>query len=122
VHQYDEEYAEVKSARRPGRGASSREEVLKVKMVSLEKEYKNGFCKCWPLTLNGRLRPGIQDGQVMNGWTNTLLLLADMPDLTSAENLAALDRWEGSWAYLASLAWVKVTAAGEARTANFPPI
>ncbi|EJT75833.1 hypothetical protein GGTG_05762 [Gaeumannomyces tritici R3-111a-1] len=89
VHQYDEEYAEIKSARRPGRGASSREEVLKVNMVTLEKEHKNGFY---------------------------------MPDLTSEENLAALDRWEGSWAYLASLAWVKVTADGETRTASFPPI
>lgn len=43
VHQYDEELAEIKQARRPGRPASAREDLLKVKITSLEKEYKNGF-------------------------------------------------------------------------------
>lgn len=74
VHQYDEEYAKVKSARRPGRGASSREEVLKVNMVSLDKEYKNGFCKSMHALGSKRPHssvPGLQDGHIMNGWTNT---------------------------------------------------
>lgn len=45
VHQYDEEYEELKKARRPGRGASAKEDLLKVKISTLEKEYQNGFCK-----------------------------------------------------------------------------
>ncbi|KAI0123729.1 translation machinery-associated protein 16 [Xylariales sp. AK1849] len=43
VHQYDEELDELKKTRRPGRPASTREDLLKVKITSLEKEYQNGF-------------------------------------------------------------------------------
>ncbi|CAJ2509220.1 Uu.00g142460.m01.CDS01 [Anthostomella pinea] len=43
IHQYDEELDEVKKARRPGRPASAREDLLKMKVASLEKEYQNGF-------------------------------------------------------------------------------
>ncbi|KAK7422673.1 translation machinery-associated protein 16 [Neonectria punicea] len=43
VHQYDEEYDTAKKARRAGRPASAREDLLKVKMTNLETEYKNGF-------------------------------------------------------------------------------
>lgn len=46
VHQYDEEYAEVKKTRRPGRPASAKEDLLKLKISTLEDEYKgNGFCE-----------------------------------------------------------------------------
>ncbi|KAK3321649.1 translation machinery-associated protein 16 [Apodospora peruviana] len=43
VHQYDEEYAEVRSTRRQGRPASTREDLLKMKVEALEKEYRDGF-------------------------------------------------------------------------------
>ncbi|KAL2137141.1 hypothetical protein VTI74DRAFT_8773 [Chaetomium olivicolor] len=43
VHQHDEEYEEVKKARRPGRPASTREDLLKMKITALEKEYRDGF-------------------------------------------------------------------------------
>ncbi|KAK7970117.1 hypothetical protein PG996_001448 [Apiospora saccharicola] len=43
VHQYDEELSDLKKARRPGRPASTREDLLKVKISSLQKEYENGF-------------------------------------------------------------------------------
>ncbi|CAN8104945.1 unnamed protein product [Discula destructiva] len=43
VHLDDEEYDAIKKARRPGRGPSSREDVLKMKIQSLEKEQQNGF-------------------------------------------------------------------------------
>jgi len=46
---------------------------------------------------------------------------ADVPDLTDEVNIAELDRWEGSWAYLANLKWVKITKAGNVRTSSFPP-
>ncbi|PNP83000.1 hypothetical protein FNYG_03322 [Fusarium nygamai] len=43
VHQYDEEYNEAKKARRPGRPASVKEDLLKAKINILEEEYKSGF-------------------------------------------------------------------------------
>ncbi|KAM7207982.1 Translation machinery-associated protein 16 [Naviculisporaceae sp. PSN 640] len=43
VHQYDEEYAEAKSTRRPGRPASMKEDLLKMKVEALEKEHRDGF-------------------------------------------------------------------------------
>ena len=45
VHQYDEEYSEEKSKRRAGRSASTKEDVLKLKIANAMKEYENGFCK-----------------------------------------------------------------------------
>lgn len=45
VHQHDEEYDEVKKARRPGRPASAQEDLLKMKVEALEKEYRDGFCR-----------------------------------------------------------------------------
>jgi hypothetical protein len=45
IHQYDEEYDALKKARRPGRGASAREDLLKMKISALQAEYDGGFCK-----------------------------------------------------------------------------
>lgn len=44
-----------------------------------------------------------------------------IPDLTTEDNIARLDRWEGSWAYLCTLAWVTVTKAGLIKPTAFPP-
>ena len=43
IHQYDEEYDGLKKARRPGRPATAREDLLKLKIAALEKEYQTGF-------------------------------------------------------------------------------
>ncbi|CAM1504246.1 Fc.00g018370.m01.CDS01 [Cosmosporella sp. VM-42] len=43
VHQYDEEYDAVKKTRRPGRPASTQEDILKMRISALEEEYKKGF-------------------------------------------------------------------------------
>jgi len=43
VRQYDEEYNDLRSQRRPGRPASSREDLLKAKIEALEKEHRDGF-------------------------------------------------------------------------------
>lgn len=45
VHQYDEELNDVKKARRPGRPASAKEDLLKVKISTLEREHEIGFCE-----------------------------------------------------------------------------
>ena len=45
VHQHNEEYDEVKKARRPGRPATAREDLLRMKIETLEKEHRDGFCK-----------------------------------------------------------------------------
>ncbi|KAK2056856.1 hypothetical protein LY76DRAFT_606675 [Colletotrichum caudatum] len=88
VHQYDEEYAEVKKARRPGRPASPKEDLLKQKIANLEEEYRIGFY---------------------------------LPDLLDASNTLLLDRWEGSWSYLTSVAWVKIISDGNIKKSSFPP-
>ena len=44
VHQHDKEMGRLKSERRPGRPASTREDLLRMKIATDEKEYKNGFC------------------------------------------------------------------------------
>lgn len=46
VHQYDEELNEIKKKRRPGRPASTHEDLLMVKIEKLQKEYQSGFRKC----------------------------------------------------------------------------
>ncbi|ROW00284.1 hypothetical protein VSDG_03492 [Cytospora chrysosperma] len=43
VHQYDEEMEILKKARRPGRPASVKEDMLKMKIAGLVKEQLNGF-------------------------------------------------------------------------------
>lgn len=44
VHQHDEEYNEIRKTRRAGRPASAREDLLKMAIVELQKEYQeHGF-------------------------------------------------------------------------------
>ncbi|KAI1744952.1 translation machinery-associated protein 16 [Xylaria scruposa] len=43
VHQYDEELDAIKKARRPGQPAKAKEDLLKIKIAQLQKEYQNGF-------------------------------------------------------------------------------
>ena len=109
VHQYDEEYEDVKKNRRPGRPANSREDLLKMKITALEKEQTDGFCEYLPL-----FSPQLICDVRTKFWV-------DMPDLTTEKNVQMLDRWEGSWAYLSNLEWVKITASGTVRSCNFPP-
>ncbi|KKP00574.1 hypothetical protein THAR02_07330 [Trichoderma harzianum] len=87
VHQYDEEYDAVKKTRRAGRPASTKEDLLKMKISALEEEYTKGFL---------------------------------IPDITTAENVKLLDAWEGSWAYLTTIPWIKVTTTGNIRKAELP--
>jgi translation machinery-associated protein 16 len=44
-----------------------------------------------------------------------------MPDLTIEKNVQLLERWEGEWAYLTNLTWVKVMGSGTVKPASFPP-
>ena len=65
MHQHDEEFNELKKDRRPGRPASTREDLLRIKIAADEKEYENGFCQSseylpWPsdkLILSRLARP-----------------------------------------------------------------
>ncbi|KAI1645127.1 translation machinery-associated protein 16 [Daldinia loculata] len=88
VHQHDEELSEVKKTRRPGRPASAKEDLLKVKIDKLQKEYQNGFL---------------------------------IPELDTEENATVLSRWEGSWSYLTTLKWVRISSAGSVQPSSFPP-
>ncbi|KAI9052415.1 hypothetical protein LZ554_003761 [Drepanopeziza brunnea f. sp. 'monogermtubi'] len=88
VHSYDEEFNQLKKERRPGRPASTREDLLRIKIAADEKEYEGGFY---------------------------------MPDLTDENNVTFLDRWEGSWSYLSTLKWVRVSSSGLVQATKFPP-
>ncbi|KAJ3481658.1 hypothetical protein NLG97_g7767 [Lecanicillium saksenae] len=87
VHQHDEELDEVKKARRPGRPASTREDLLKRKIDTLEEEWEKGFL---------------------------------IPNIFDEENGQKLLGYEGSWAYLATIAWSKVSKAGKVSKGDFP--
>lgn len=104
VHQHDEEMNKLKKERRPGRPASTREDILKVKIAADEKEYRDGFC--WYLLPN-LLALSLQ--------------LIDLPDLMDADNVVYLDRWDGVWSYLSTLKWVRIQSDGTIHPTKFPP-
>jgi translation machinery-associated protein 16 len=76
-----------------------------MKIALDEKEWEDGFCLSDQL-----LKEAIADH-----------IFAVLPDLTDADNVVFLDRWEGTWSYLPTLKWVRVTKAGEVQTTSFPP-
>ncbi|RQM08337.1 hypothetical protein DH86_00003834, partial [Scytalidium sp. 3C] len=88
VHQHDEEFDTLKKARRAGRPASTKEDLLRMKIATLEKEYEGGFY---------------------------------LPELTDEDNVILLDRWEGTWAYLSSVKWVRISKQGNVHPSSFPP-
>lgn len=45
----------------------------------------------------------------------------DLPDLADTDNVIYLDRWDGTWAYLCTLKWVRITKAGDVQKSSFPP-
>ncbi|KAI1398405.1 translation machinery-associated protein 16 [Hypoxylon fuscum] len=88
VHQHDEELSEMKKTRRAGRPASAKEDLLKLRIDRLQKEYQNGFL---------------------------------LPVLDNEENATLLHRWEGSWSYLTTLKWARISSAGSVQNSSFPP-
>lgn len=38
----------------------------------------------------------------------------------SEEGVKKLDNWEGNWAYLTTLTWIKVSIAGKVNPGDFP--
>lgn len=76
-----------------------------MKTEALLKEYQNGFCTLHITLVNDSLLTAIQV----------------LPDLSEADNIELLDRWEGSWAFLASLSWVRISKNGNVKPSTFPP-
>lgn len=97
----------MKKTRRAGRPASTKEDLLKMKISALEEEYTKGFCKCLLIMILAR-RFDLADN------------VSVIPDITTAENVKLLDAWEGSWAYLTTIPWIKVTTTGNIRKAELP--
>jgi hypothetical protein len=52
VHQHDEEMSVLKKERRPGRPASTREDILRIKIAADEREHRDGFCGCLLLSFS----------------------------------------------------------------------
>lgn len=96
----------MKKARRPGRPASVKEDMLKMKIAGLVKEQLNGFCKC-DISLERQVLP-------TNGTT-------DVPDISKQANIDLLDRWEGAWSFLGSMSYVRVSKDGTIKPSSFPP-
>ncbi|OTB01963.1 hypothetical protein M426DRAFT_208251 [Hypoxylon sp. CI-4A] len=88
VHQDDEKLNEMKKARRSGQPASTKQDLLKIRIDKLVKEYQNGFL---------------------------------IPVLDTEENASPLSRWEGSWSYLTTLKWVRISSDGKVQPSSFPP-
>ncbi|CAI6093405.1 hypothetical protein V2G26_017607 [Clonostachys chloroleuca] len=93
IHQYVEEYDALKKARRPGRPASTREDLLKSKVAALQAEYDQGF--------------SIPD--VINA--EGAAILSSCED-SSSEAIP--------WSKVTTVPWIKVTRAGQTRQADFP--
>ncbi|KAK3179995.1 translation machinery-associated protein 16 [Lecanicillium sp. MT-2017a] len=43
-----------------------------------------------------------------------------VPDVMSTENGTKVVKWEGSWSYISTIPWIKVSSAGKAAPADFP--
>lgn len=43
-----------------------------------------------------------------------------IPDVMSTENGTKVVKWEGSWSYISTIPWIKVSSAGKAAPADFP--
>lgn len=100
----------MKKARRPGRPPATKEDLLKRRIEALTSEHETGFRSLTPqLPL---------DSPASIPHSNIPIVI---PDLTKEDNVARLDRWEGSWAYLCTLAWVRVNKAGQIKPSAFPP-
>lgn len=97
----------MKKARRKGRPASAKEDLLKVKIDGLEKEWQNGFCK--------------YQAQYFASSPAYWMVPAVLPVLDTEENAGLLDRWEGSWSYLTTLKWVRISSKGSVQPSTFPP-
>ncbi|KAI9745960.1 MAG: hypothetical protein M1818_000641 [Claussenomyces sp. TS43310] len=106
VNQNDEEYDNLKKQRRPGRPPTTREDLLKMKIAADKKEFEHGFC---------------QDPFLQHLPSQPLTSATVLPDLSDADNTKLLDRWDGTWSYLPTLKWVRISKAGLVQSANFPP-
>lgn len=103
IHQYDEEYNEIKSTRRKGQPAKPREDLLKLKASNLAAEYETGFCELFAFARH-----------------EDMLTSAAIPDVLSEENAKKLNEWDGNWGYLTTIPWIKVQKTGRSRSADFP--
>lgn len=88
IHRDDEELADLKRQRRPGRPSSTKEDLLRRRLADEEQEYSTGFY---------------------------------MPDLEDAENIDRLKSWNGDWAALGSIKFVRIRQDGDRRESVFPP-
>jgi translation machinery-associated protein 16 len=71
IHQYSEEHDALKKARRPGRPASTREDLLKNKIAALETEHEQGF-----------YLPDIMSAagvEILNSWEGSWTKLTTIP-------------------------------------------
>jgi translation machinery-associated protein 16 len=106
VHKDEEALKAAKSARRPGRPPSVAQERLERQFAALEKEYREGF-------------------RESSDSTHKPIQVADqyivLPDLSTSESVALLQKWEGPWSYLSNLTWKRISSSGPVKPANFPP-
>ena len=83
---------------------------MRRRLADEEQEYSTGFCK-W-----GFGRATVHS--VIERVTDDDL---DMPDLEDAENIDRLKSWNGDWAALGSIKFVRIRQDGDRRESVFPP-
>lgn len=48
-------------------------------------------------------------------------LVTVLPDISKQDNVDLLQRWDGPWAFLSSLSWVRISKTGTVKPSSFPP-
>ncbi|SPO05224.1 related to TMA16 Protein putative involved in cytoplasmic ribosome function [Cephalotrichum gorgonifer] len=91
VHQLDEELAAEKKARRPGRPASTKEDLLRRRVEALTAEHETGF------------------------------LVPELTTEANVARLERWAGSGGTWSYICAMEWVRVSKSGQVKPAVFPP-
>jgi translation machinery-associated protein 16 len=95
-----EELEKLKSERRPGRPASSRQDALQRKMDLERNEFKTGYSKLYGVILKFCL-------YICH--SNSFFLFIDLPDLTDKENVERLLKWDGGIGGIIQVNMIRVT-------------
>ncbi|VUC30578.1 unnamed protein product [Clonostachys rosea] len=107
IQQYVKEHDSLKKSRRPGRPASTREDLLKNKIAALQAEYDQGFAV--PDVINA------EGASILSSGEDPLSEETTTPSDEGEVEVATIP-----WSKVTTIPWIKVTRAGQARPADFP--
>lgn len=97
-----DELEKLKSERRPGRPASSRQDTLQRRMDLERNEFKTGYSKLYGELLKFCL-------YMCHSNCFFFFLFLDLPDLTDKENVERLLKWDGGIGGIIQVNMIRVT-------------